>query len=104
MFDLINIFDTFLPQLLLYPNPSDPLNPEAAAMMLKQSSKYEIKVKEHVKKHAVQAAKEKPQKEEKEDEAETRESYSDVGEESDVGVAFSDVSELSDTSDIDLSE
>jgi ubiquitin-conjugating enzyme E2 H len=32
MYDLINIFDIFIPQLLLYPNPTDPLNPEAAQM------------------------------------------------------------------------
>jgi len=35
MYDLINIFDTFIPQLLLYPNPTDPLNNEAASLQLK---------------------------------------------------------------------
>ena len=32
MYDLVNVFDVFLPQLLLYPNPTDPLNSEAAAV------------------------------------------------------------------------
>lgn len=44
MFDLINIFDVFLPQLLLYPNPADPLNAEAAALNMKNSDKFKEKV------------------------------------------------------------
>lgn len=52
MFDLINIFDTFLPQLLLYPNPTDPLNGEAARLLLKDAERYKEKVKEYVKKYA----------------------------------------------------
>jgi ubiquitin-conjugating enzyme E2 H len=52
MYDLINIFDTFLPQLLLYPNPADPLNGEAARLLLKDTEKYKEKVKEYVKKFA----------------------------------------------------
>jgi ubiquitin-conjugating enzyme E2 H len=52
MYDLINIFDTFLPQLLLYPNPTDPLNGEAARLLLKDAEKYKEKVKEFVKKFA----------------------------------------------------
>lgn len=45
MFDLINIFDIFLPQLLLYPNPADPLNAEAAALNQKNETKYRERVK-----------------------------------------------------------
>lgn len=54
MFDLINIFDVFLPQLLLYPNPADPLNGEAAKLMQKDIKKYNDKIKEYVNKYANQ--------------------------------------------------
>ena len=52
MYDLINIFDVFLPQLLLYPNPTDPLNSDAANLLMKNPEKYKDKVKEYVKKYA----------------------------------------------------
>lgn len=45
MFDMINIFEVFLPQLLRYPNPTDPLNGEAAALLMRDGSLYEEKVK-----------------------------------------------------------
>ena len=45
MFDMINIFEVFLPQLLRYPNPTDPLNGEAAALLMRDSSAYESRVK-----------------------------------------------------------
>jgi len=52
LFDLVNIFDVFLPQLLSYPNPTDPLNGEAAALLLKDPEKYNNKIKEYVQKYA----------------------------------------------------
>jgi len=45
MFDMINIFEVFLPQLLTYPNPGDPLNGEAAGLLLRDPKNYEAKVK-----------------------------------------------------------
>lgn len=47
-FELKNIFEEFLPQLLLYPNPSDPLNQEAADLYLRHKKNYEEKVKKYV--------------------------------------------------------
>lgn len=43
--DLLNVFEQFLPQLLLYPNPSDPLNGEAASLLLRSPDDYKRKVK-----------------------------------------------------------
>lgn len=45
MFDMINIFEVFLPQLLRYPNPADPLNGEAAALLIREPRSYDTKVK-----------------------------------------------------------
>ncbi|KAK4981910.1 ubiquitin-conjugating enzyme E2 H, partial [Elasticomyces elasticus] len=45
MYDMINIFEVFLPQLLRYPNPTDPLNGEAAALLMRDSKGYEARVK-----------------------------------------------------------
>jgi ubiquitin-conjugating enzyme E2 H len=43
--DMINIFEVFLPQLLRYPNPNDPLNGEAAALLMRHPKEYDSKVK-----------------------------------------------------------
>lgn len=46
---MINIFEVFLPQLLRYPNPNDPLNGEAAALLMRHPKEYEQKVKGMIK-------------------------------------------------------
>lgn len=45
MFDLLNVFEVFLPQLLLYPNPTDPLNGEAAALMMREPEHYAARIR-----------------------------------------------------------
>ncbi|CAB4059487.1 PAN3 [Lepeophtheirus salmonis] len=52
LYDLSNIFESFLPQLLTYPNPTDPLNGDAAAMFLHRPEDYKKKVSEYVRKYA----------------------------------------------------
>jgi len=56
MYELLNIFETFLPQLLLYPNPADPLNGEAAALLMTSPDEYKARVKSYVEQHATQQA------------------------------------------------
>jgi len=47
IYSLINIYDTFIPQLLRYPNPDDPLNTEAANLMDSDYEQYKLKVIQH---------------------------------------------------------
>ncbi|CAI7601822.1 unnamed protein product [Penicillium pancosmium] len=82
MYDMINIFEVFLPQLLRYPNPSDPLNGEAAALMMREPKAYEAKVKEYVAKYASkEAVDEAGEDTESEDELSSAGSYESGGEE-----------------------
>jgi ubiquitin-conjugating enzyme E2 H len=53
IYSLINIYETFLPQLLTYPNPDDPLNIEAADLMTQDYDKYQQTVLEHTETHTL---------------------------------------------------
>ncbi|OUM54445.1 hypothetical protein BVG19_g3835 [[Candida] boidinii] len=52
MFDMFNIFDTFLPQLLCYPNAADPLNSDASSLYTRDQDSYLRKVKDYVIRYA----------------------------------------------------
>eukprot|EP00043_Microstomoeca_roanoka_P015036 m.149892 g.149892 ORF g.149892 m.149892 type:complete len:250 (+) comp16166_c0_seq1:350-1099(+) len=54
MYELINVFEVFLPQLLLYPNASDPLNGEAASMYVNSRPDFIKRVKDYVRRFASQ--------------------------------------------------
>uniref|UniRef100_A0A453MM03 E2 ubiquitin-conjugating enzyme n=2 Tax=Aegilops tauschii TaxID=37682 RepID=A0A453MM03_AEGTS len=88
MFDLVNIFEVFLPQLLLYPNPSDPLNGEAASLMMRDKNAYENKVKEYCERYAKpeDISPEEEEEEESDEELSDAEGY-DSGDEAIMGHA-----------------
>lgn len=50
-FSLVNIFEEFLPYLLTYPNPDDPLNIEAASIYKTNKRIFAAKVKECIVKY-----------------------------------------------------
>lgn len=79
--DMINIFESFLPQLLRYPNPTDPLNGEAAALMMREPATYESKVKEYVSRYATREAADAATDESSEEEEMSDVSYSDSDDE-----------------------
>jgi len=79
MFDMINIFEVFLPQLLRYPNPNDPLNGEAASMLMRHPKDYEAKVRDYVKLYATMEALKKAEAKQEEEEEEEDQEMSDVG-------------------------
>jgi len=80
MFDMINIFEVFLPQLLRYPNPNDPLNGEAAALLMRHPQEYEQKVKDYVQRYATKEMADAAAGQSKdEDDKDEDEELSDVG-------------------------
>jgi ubiquitin-conjugating enzyme E2 H len=80
LFDLNNIFESFLPQLLAYPNPTDPLNGDAAALYLHKPEDYKKKIKDYIKRYA------------------TEEVFLENGDDS---LSEGEISDLSDTNDDD---
>lgn len=57
MYELINIFELFLPQLLTYPNPQSPMNIDAANLLDFSAAEYERTVRMYVEKYACREAK-----------------------------------------------
>lgn len=76
LYDLTNIFESFLPQLLVYPNPDDPLNNDAAFFYLHKPDEFKKRVTEYIKKYATERALRKKDN----DDTESESSMSDFSE------------------------
>jgi len=87
MFELLNIFNVFLPQLLMYSNPGDPLNGEAASLLLSNKEDYEKKVRDYVKKYASEDFS-------NQDEESESENYEDDDDFMDEDEEFSDIDDM----------
>jgi ubiquitin-conjugating enzyme E2 H len=90
--ELINIFESFLPQLLRYPNAADPLNGEAAALFMRSPDEYAKKVREHVKRYATSKDAQNALEEKSGEDGESGEEEGESGEEDEM----SDMGEMSD--------
>jgi ubiquitin-conjugating enzyme E2 H len=105
MFDLVNVFEVFLPQLLLDPNPTDPLNGEAANLQLRNPEAFNAKAREYVLLYASGNRNSKPDKEEVSD---PDVSYQKEAEDNEIfkmevdGEDFGHETDVSDLSDIDV--
>lgn len=53
IYNIKHIYETFIPQLLQYPNADDPLNEDAAALYLTDIDKYNEKVMECIEKYNI---------------------------------------------------
>lgn len=51
VYNLWVIYESFLPQLLLYPNPDDPLNHNAAQLMKFDKEKFKYKINQYIQKY-----------------------------------------------------
>ncbi|CAD6197122.1 unnamed protein product [Caenorhabditis auriculariae] len=56
LYDLANIFESFLPQLLTYPNAQDPLNGDAASLYLHRPDDFKKKCRDYVELYASETA------------------------------------------------
>ncbi|XP_058067072.1 ubiquitin-conjugating enzyme E2 H-like isoform X1 [Anopheles bellator] len=80
LYDLSNIFESFLPQLLTYPNPVDPLNVDAATMYLHKPEEYRNKVADYVRRYATEGALREQEQQEQSDGSDSESSMSDFSE------------------------
>ena len=52
IFNLLVIYESFIPQLLMYPNPDDPLNERSAKLMKYDLINFKKKVKNYIQKYS----------------------------------------------------